>query len=246
MSRAPLIGVTTSVTPDHDPAPTPDRAHLNLAYMLAVQRAGGVPVLLPPYLDGQALQALWERLDGLVLTGGGDVAPERFGERRHPTVEAVSEARDALELDVTERALHQGRPLLAICRGVQVLNVALGGSLHQHIPEAYPASDITHAQRAPRAQPTHAVKVMVEGSRVGAILGEPELKVNSFHHQALHRLGRGLREVAWAPDGVIEAVDGPADRGFVVGVQWHPEDLVDHDPAARNLFTALVTAARSH
>lgn len=244
MPRAPLIGLTTSVTPDDDPGPVPHRAHVNRAYVLAVQRAGGVPVLLPPYLDAPTLQALWERLDGLVLTGGGDIAPERFGEQRHAKAEAVSETRDALELDVTERALHEGRPLLAICRGVQLLNVALGGSLHQHIPDAYPASAIDHAQREPRHQATHAVKVMVEHTRVGAILGTAELRVNSFHHQAINRLGRGLRDVAWAPDGVIEAVDGPDGRGFVVGVQWHPEDLADHDPVARNLFSALVAAAR--
>jgi putative glutamine amidotransferase len=244
MPRAPLIGLTTSVTPDDEPGPGPHRAHVNRAYVLAVQRAGGVPVLLPPYLDASTLQALWERLDGLVLTGGGDVAPARFGEQRHARTEAVSEARDSLELEVTERALHEGRPLLAICRGVQLLNVALGGSLHQHIPDAYPASAIDHTQREPRQQATHPVKVMVERTRVGAIVGAAELHVNSFHHQAINRLGRGLRDVAWAPDGVIEALDGPDARGFVVGVQWHPEDLVEHDPAARNLFTALVAAAR--
>ncbi|MGH7314057.1 MAG: gamma-glutamyl-gamma-aminobutyrate hydrolase family protein, partial [Candidatus Rokuibacteriota bacterium] len=142
-------------------------------------------------------------------------------------------------------ALHEGRPVLAICRGVQVLNVALGGSLHQHIPDVYPPMEFDHAQREPRQQATHAVKVMVEHTRVGAILGTGELQVNSFHHQAINRLGRGLRDVAWAPDGVIEAVDLPDARGFVVGVQWHPEELVDHDPAARNLFSALVTASRS-
>jgi putative glutamine amidotransferase len=243
MTRAPLIGVTTSVTPDDDPEATPNRAHVNRAYIVAVQRSGGVPVLLPPYLDAPTLQSLWERLDGLVLTGGGDVAPDRFGAPRHVETVAVSEARDALELDVTERALHEGRPVLAICRGVQVLNVALGGSLHQHIPDAYPASAIDHAQREPRHQPTHPVKVMVEHTRAGAILGAGELHVNSFHHQAINRLGRGLRDVAWAPDGVIEAVDGPEGRGFVVGVQWHPEDLIDRDPAARQLFSALIAAA---
>jgi putative glutamine amidotransferase len=244
MSRAPLIALTTSVTPDDDPGSTPPRAHLNRAYVLAVQRAGGVPLLLPPYLDPPALQALWDRLDGLVLTGGGDIDPEWFGQRRHPKAEAVSQARDELEIEAARRALHQGLPVLAICRGAQVLNVALGGSLHQHVPDAYPTSPIDHAQREPRQRATHEVKVMVEGTQIGAILGAGDLKVNSFHHQAIDRLGRGLRDVAWAPDGVIEAVEGEDDRGFVVGVQWHPEDLVDHDPAARSLFGALISAAR--
>lgn len=244
MPRAPLIAVTTSVTPDDDPGSRPPEAHLNRAYVMAVQQAGGVPVLLPAYLDPPALQALWVRLDGLLLTGGGDVDPERFGQQRHPRTEAVSEARDTLEIEATRRALREGLPVLAICRGAQVLNVALGGSLHQHVPDAYPTSPINHAQREPRQQTTHEVKVMVEGTRVGAILGGGELEVNSFHHQAIDRLGGGLRDVAWAPDGVIEAVEAEDARGFVVGVQWHPEELVDHDPAARSLFRALITAAR--
>lgn len=245
MPRAPLIGVTTSATPDDDPGPMPPRAHLNRAYVRAVQGAGGVPVLLPPYLDTSGLEPIWDRLDGLVLTGGGDIDPARFDEPRHPAVEGVSEARDVLELDLTERALDTGLPLLAICRGVQVLNVALGGSLHQHIPDAYPGSRTRHAQSEAREQATHTVKIMVEGTRLGTIVGAAELDVNSFHHQSIKRLGHGLRDVAWAPDGVIEAVDFPDARGFVGGVQWHPEDLVGHDAAARRLFAALVAAARA-
>lgn len=242
----PLIGVTMSVTADADPGKTPPRAWLNNAYLRAVQQAGGVPVLLPPHLDDRALDALWPRLDGLLLTGGGDVAPRRFTEDApHPTVDLVSEARDRLEIVLTERALHDARPLLAICRGIQVLNVALGGSLHQDIA-AETGSTLAHSQAGPRDLATHAVKVMGEGSRLGATLGALEVEVNSFHHQALKRLGRGLREVAWAPDGIIEGVEmGPETRGFVLGVQWHPEELVGHDEAARNLFRALVTSAES-
>lgn len=244
MPRPPLIGITTSVTADDDRSGGPHRAHLNRAYVLAVQQAGGIPVLLPPYLEPRTRDTLWEGFAGLVLTGGGDIDPARFHEPRQDTVDGVSEARDVLELELTERALGQGLPLLAICRGVQVLNVALGGSLHQHLPASHPESRIAHAQQAPRDQPTHDVKVTVEATRLGAVLGAPELRVNSFHHQAIKRLGRGLREVAWAPDGVIEGVDMPDARGLVLGVQWHPEDLVGRDPAARSLFDALVAAAR--
>ncbi|MBI4271453.1 MAG: gamma-glutamyl-gamma-aminobutyrate hydrolase family protein [Candidatus Rokubacteria bacterium] len=238
MSRLPLVGVTTSVTVDR----YPERAYLNSAYVRAVELAGGAPVLLPPPLGADARDALWARLDGLVLTGGGDVDPRHFGEPRHPAVAEVSEARDALELELTRRALAQGLPLLAICRGIQVLNVALGGSLHQDIPSE-PGSPLAHSQTERRHQPTHHVKVR-EGSRLAAILGTHEVDVNSFHHQALARLGRGLAAVAWAPDGIVEGVEETAggDR-FVVGVQWHPEDLVEHDPAARRLFAAFVTAA---
>ncbi|HEY3190092.1 MAG TPA: gamma-glutamyl-gamma-aminobutyrate hydrolase family protein [Solirubrobacteraceae bacterium] len=246
MTRPPLIGVTMATTPDATSDETPPRAWLNNAYLRAVQQGGGIPVLLPPHLDGRALDALWSRLDGILLTGGADVAPARFTEDPpHPTVYGVSTARDGLEIEVTERALHDGRPLLAICRGIQVLNVALGGSLYQDIASET-GSAIVHGQTGPRDRPTHPVKVMGEGTRLGATLGASEVDVNSFHHQAIRRLGRGLREVAWAPDGIIEGVELPDSRALVLGVQWHPEELVGHDAAARSLFRALAAAAESH
>jgi len=242
MPSRPLIGLTTSTTADGAPGPTPPRAHLNDAYVRAVQQAGGIPVLLPPSLDEHAVDALWDRLDGLLLTGGGDIAPQRFGEAPHPTVADVSEARDRVEIALTERAVAAGRPLLAICRGIQVLNVALGGSLVQDVSSEI-GTTIAHGQKAPRHVPTHPVKVMGEGTRLAATLGGLEVEVNSMHHQAIKRLGRGLREVAWAPDGVIEGVEMDGGRSLVLGVQWHPEELVGRDPAARNLFAALVAAA---
>jgi putative glutamine amidotransferase len=244
MAHPPLIGVTTSTTPDGVQTNTPPRAWLNNAYLRAVLEAGGIPVLLPPHLDGRALDQLWARLDGILLTGGGDVDPSRFGEDRHSTVADVSDARDRLEIEVTERAMRDRRPLLAICRGIQVLNVALGGSLHQDIASDT-GSTIAHTQTAPRDQPTHPVKVMGEGTRLGATIGAPEIEVNSMHHQAIKRLGRGLREVAWAPDGIIEGIEITDGHALVLGVQWHPEELVAHDPAARNLFRTLVTSAES-
>jgi putative glutamine amidotransferase len=236
---APLIGITTSVTEGK----VPERAYINIAYIRAVQEAGGLPLLLPPHLSSEAQAALWERLDALVLTGGGDVDPARFDARRHPQTDDVSAVRDELELGLTRRALDEDVPLLAICRGIQVLNVALGGTLLQDLPSERP-SPIVHSQREPRPQPTHAVKVLGEGTRLGFVLGALEVNVNSMHHQAIDALGFGLREVAWAPDGVIEGVEMPGDDRFVLGVQWHPEELVGHDPAARNLFTAVVEAAR--
>lgn len=238
----PLIGVSTSVTVDK----YPERAYVNAAYLNAVQQAGGVPVPLPPQLGADERAEILRRLDGVLLTGGGDVDPARFSEPRHPTTVDVSAARDGLEIDLTRWALEAHVPLLAICRGLQVLNVALGGSLHQDIPSE-PGSPLDHSQaelqtRA-RHQPTHHVKVQ-EGSRLAAILGALELDVNSFHHQAIKRLGRGLEDVAWAPDGIIEGVEFGDDAPFVVGVQWHPEELAGHDLAARNLFAALVGRAR--
>lgn len=237
MSR-PLIGLSTSVTTDA----IPERAYLNAAYLYAVQQAGGVPVLLPPQLDADARAALVDRLDGLVLSGGGDLDPARYGEAPHPRTADVSPARDALEIALVHRAIERDTPLLAICRGIQVLNVAFGGTLHQDLP-GVSGGPIVHAQTEPRSRPTHTVKVMPDGTRLGGIVGETELAVNSFHHQGIHRLGDGLREVAWAPDGLVEAVEMAGDR-FVVGVQWHPEDLVGDDAAARRLFAGLVDAAR--
>lgn len=234
--RRPLIGLSTSVTTDA----TPERAYVNAAYLRAVQEADGVPVLLPPQLDDGARAALVGRLDGVVLSGGGDVDPARYGERPHPRTADVSPPRDALEIELVHRALELDLPLLAICRGIQVLNVALGGALHQDLPAGGP---IRHLQTEPRSQPTHAVKVAVEGTRLGAVVGEAELAVNSFHHQGIARLGDGLRATGWAPDGLVEAVELEGDR-FVLGVQWHPEDLVAHDAAARRLFEALIDAAR--
>jgi putative glutamine amidotransferase len=237
---APLIGVTTSVTTDG----TAERAYLNGAYMHAVQQAGGIPVLLPPQLTGGARHTLWTQLDGLVLTGGGDVAPDRYGAVRDPATADVSPARDALELELTRRALDDQRPLLAICRGIQVLNVALGGTLVQDLPGTGEHA-IVHAQKEPRDQATHPVRIAVEGTRLGLIVAAPELAVNSFHHQAIERVGHGLREVAWAPDGVVEAVELTDVEQFVIGVQWHPEELVDRDAAARALFAAVVESARA-
>jgi putative glutamine amidotransferase len=236
---APLVGITTSITV----GAVPERAYVNGAYIRAVQEAGGIPVLLTPHFTPEVQAALWQRLDGLVLTGGGDIAPGRFGEARHPTVDEVSPARDELEIDLTRRAVADAVPLFAICRGIQVLNVALGGRLVQDLPSEWPNA-LSHSQTAPRHQPTHAVKVMGEGTHLGRLLGTLELDVNSMHHQAIKQLGEGLREVAWAPDGVVEGVEMPGDDRFVLGVQWHPEELVAHDQAARNLFTAIVDAAR--
>jgi putative glutamine amidotransferase len=237
---APLIGVSTSITINE----SPERAYVNVAYLRAVEQAGGVPVLLAPQLSAAARDALWSRLDGLVLTGGGDVEPSRFGDVAHPKTSLVSSDRDALELELVDRAMRDDVPVFAICRGLQVLNVALGGTLHQHVPDVV-GERIQHSQPDKRHVRTHDVKVQMEGTRLGTIVGASELRVNSFHHQAVARLGRALRDVAWAPDNVIEAIEH-TDRGrFILAVQWHPEELVGDDMAARALFTAVVDAART-
>ena len=155
----------------------------------------------------------------------------------------MSADRDALELELVDRALRDDVPMFAICRGLQVLNVALGGSLHQHVPDVFGAK-VQHSQADKRHVATHDVALQTEGTRLGSIIGVSELRVNSFHHQAVHRLGSNLREVGWAADNVIEALEHVDRRRFVVAVQWHPEDLIGHDAVARALFTAVVDAAR--
>jgi putative glutamine amidotransferase len=222
----------------------PERAYVNSAYVRAVEQAGGIPVLLPPQLSVAARETLWGRLDGLVLTGGGDIEPARFGELPHPSTALVSSDRDGLELDLVDRALRDDVPLFGICRGLQVLNVALGGTLHQHVPDSV-GETVQHSQAEKRHVATHPVKLLTEGTRLGEILGSPELAVNSFHHQAVKSLGRHLRDVGWAPDQVVEAVEHEDRRRFVIAVQWHPEDLVGHDAAAHALFAAVVDAARA-
>jgi putative glutamine amidotransferase len=238
----PLIGVSTSVTVDR----YPERAYVNAAYLNAVQQAGGVPVPLPPQLGRSGRAELLKRLHGVLLTGGGDVDPARFGESPHATTTDVSTARDELEIELTRWAIERRVPLLAVCRGLQVLNVALGGSLHQDIPSVL-GSPFDHSQPGlqskARSTPTHPVKVQ-DGSRLARVLGALEVDVNSFHHQAIHRLGHGLEGVAWAPDSIVEGVELADDAQFVLGVQWHPEELVGHDRTARNLFAALVQRAR--
>jgi len=238
----PLIAVSTSVTVDK----YPERAYVNASYLNAVQQAGGAPIPLAPQLTPAARAEILRRIQGVLLTGGGDVDPARFGETPHPTTAEVSSARDTLEIELTRWALAQHVPLLAVCRGLQVLNVALGGSLYQDIPSE-PGSPLDHSQAGLQGRarhiPTHHVKVR-DGSRLAGILGALEVDVNSFHHQAIKRLGGGLADVAWAPDSIIEGVELTEPDQFVVGVQWHPEELVGSDRAALNLFAALVQRAR--
>ncbi len=239
MSRSsPLIGVSTSITV----GASPERAYVNSAYLHAVQQAGGVPVLLPPQLSAASLRQLGAELRGLLLTGGGDVDPALFGEAPHPTLGDVAATRDTLETSALHLALERGVPVLAVCRGIQVLNVALGGSLYQDVATE-PGTQLPHSQKEPRDQPTHKVKVTPD-SRLAETLGTDELEVNSMHHQAIHRLGRGLTAVAWAPDQLVEGAELDEPARFLLGVQWHPEEMVGHSEPARRLFSALVAAAR--
>lgn len=237
---APLVAVTSATTLDSRGF---ERAGLNLSYLRAIEAAGALPLVITPGMRREGIEAALGRCAGLVLTGGGDVAPARYGQEPHATIMGVSEGRDAMELAAIEAADAGGLPILAICRGMQVLNVARGGSLVQDIPSMVKGA-LAHAVQEPRHGPAHAVE-LAGGSRMTRIAGAGRIDVNSRHHQALDRLGAGLTVSGRAPDGIIEAVEAPGER-FVVGVQWHPEDMAGHDGigvSAERLFAAFVAAA---
>ena len=241
----PLIGVTTSEvrlgseveqTPQGEP-PRREMA-LGLTYLAAIEAAGGLPVVMPP-LELEAVEPLLERCDGICLSGGPDLDPAAYGARRHPALGPIETELDRFELELAKRADNHGLPILAICRGQQALNVARGGTLHQHLPDR-PGVTLEHRQRESGETVTHPVEITA-GSRLARLMGKRVAKVNSFHHQAVDRLGIGLRAVAWAPDGVIEGIEAPA-RDFMIGVQWHAETLVQRREHAA-LFKGLVQAA---
>ncbi|MFD0903805.1 gamma-glutamyl-gamma-aminobutyrate hydrolase family protein [Actinomadura sediminis] len=233
VGRVPLIGVTACQEPARWGMWVREAALLPVSYVRSVERAGGVPVLLPPTASLRGVGALVERLDGIVLAGGADVDPELYGAERHPETDPPQPQRDRFELALARAVVDADVPFLAICRGLQILNVARGGTLVQHLPEA-----VGHEGHAPvrGRMGTHAVRI-APNSLTGKVLGE-SADVPTLHHQAVGRLGKGLAAVAWADDRVVEAAELQGHR-FGLAVQWHPEEGEDG-----RLFEALVTAAR--
>lgn len=207
-------------------------------YVDAVRAAGGLPLVLPP---GEVdAERLFEVIDGLILAGGGDLAPEVYGGGSHETIYMVSEERDSFELALARGALERpDLPTLCICRGIQVLNVALGGTLFPHLPDEF--GDKIQHRLPPRLPTRHPVRVE-SGTLLGRVLGKADVDTCSWHHQAVRDLGDSLRPVAWAADGVIEAVEA-VDHSWCIGVQWHPEMQIGEAEQDR-LFAAFVDAAR--
>jgi putative glutamine amidotransferase len=234
-SERPMIGITTYGRKD-------GRYHLPAEYVDAVRRAGGVAVLLPPG-DARVDEVL-DRLDGFVLAGGGDLDPALYGAPRHPATAAVDAERDAVELALVRALAERRLPTLAVCRGCQVLNVAFGGTLHQHLPEVV-GDGLLH--RTPDGdddaeQPRHAVEVEAD-SAVAAAMGATRPEPISWHHQAADRVAPPLRVVARAADGTVEALELPG-HPELLAVQWHPERSAAEDPSQQRLFDAVVAAAR--
>lgn len=230
----PRIGLTTYVEDARWGVWDRPAVVLPQAYVAAVLAAGGLPVLLPPGPSGDtATRRAVEGVDALILTGGADLSPERYGAESHPETQGPRPDRDSWEIALLGAALDGDVPVLAICRGVQVLNVAFGGTLHQHIPDV-----VGHDGHRPSPAVLGTTNVrLAPGTAVAGILGD-ELKVPCYHHQALDRLGAGVVAAGWADDGTVEAVE-LAGRRFALGVQWHPED--GDDP---RLFDALIAAVR--
>jgi putative glutamine amidotransferase len=243
----PLIGVTTSevrraetVQPTPEGEPPRHEMALGLTYLRAIEAAGGIPVVIPP-LHVDAIEPLLGCLSGICLSGGPDLDPSTYGEKPHANLGPTEPDLDHFELAIASAADQRGLPILAICRGTQALNIVRGGTLDQHIPDHTDGSArIDHRQSNPGNEPSHHVRIEA-GSSLASTVDAGELEVNSFHHQAIDRLGRGLVATAWADDGTIEAVEDPS-REFMLGVQWHAELLTErHEEAA--LFRGFVAAA---
>jgi putative glutamine amidotransferase len=229
----PLIGITTYVTSAKWGVWDAETALLPATYVESVEAAGGRPLLLPPSDDGIA--ETLDAIHGLVLPGGTDLGPQLYGQEPHEETYGVVPERDRAELSLLQGALERELPVLAICRGSQVLNVARGGDLVQHLPEV--VGHERHKEQ-PGVFGDHDVRIDA-GSRLGELVGG-HAPIKSHHHQGFGRLGDGLRDVAWADDGTVEAIEDPA-RPFVLGVLWHPEAGED-----KALFHALVEAARTY
>lgn len=238
----PLIGITSGSWINPETGWTYNRIYAPIVQ--SIERAGGVPVAIPTGLDEDTLRALYTRLDGILLPGGGDVDPKYYGETPHPKLGKIDAARDTLELALVRWAVHDNVPLFGICRGHQVLNVALGGTLVQDIPSERPAS-LLHDQpdELPRNRRSHNVDVN-DISRLGSVIGDHHPQVNSLHHQAVANLGSGIRVTAYSPDGVVEGLEID-ELDFALSVQWHPEDLAGEDEAMLRLFGSFIDAANN-
>ncbi|MGH7562067.1 MAG: gamma-glutamyl-gamma-aminobutyrate hydrolase family protein [Gemmatimonadales bacterium] len=247
MPQRPLIGLPTQTLQAIDGIPDalPHSWVMNSRYSLTVAAAGGTPVMLP-LLDGDlpTLRALFDRLDGVLLPGGVDMDPCTFGSPPHPRLGRIDPARDAVELALARWAVEERKPILGLCRGLQVLNVALGGTLYQDIEAEVPGAikhDYVPTAGYERDYRAHEVTI-AGGSRLASAFGAPAVAVNSMHHQAVQQLAPALVVSARAPDGIVEAVESGTDH-FLVGVQWHPEVFEQSDPGTRRLFRSFVEAA---
>jgi putative glutamine amidotransferase len=240
----PVIGITASI--DHRLPAFGETYSLTRKYAEGVLQAGGVPVIVPHNLDEDALRVVLDRLNGVVLSGGGDIDPVLFSEDAHSATGQIESDRDRVELMLARWVVERDIPFLGICRGIQVLNVALGGTLLQDIPSQVPKA-LPHSfdrRMTPRDYLAHPVKIDPD-SQLARVMQLEVARTNSWHHQSIKQVADRLQATAVAPDGVIEAVEVPGQR-FAIGVQWHPEWLFEEYPEHRRLFKGLIEAAQNH
>ena len=231
---ARTVAVTASIRQEGDTS----RVRLTAAYVTALEGAGLVPLVIPPLSGDRAAAAVLDSVAGLVLSGGGDVDPARYGETPHEKIRSIDTARDATEAALIAEARARRTPVLAICRGIQMLNVALGGTLIQDIPSQC-GTDIAHDEEAERSSRTHDIAIE-PGSRIASAMGIDRCSVNSFHHQSVKRVADGMRVTARSPDGVVEGLESIDDDWWVMAVQWHPEEMTrSAEPWDRGLFKAF-------
>lgn len=235
--KKPIIGITTNNTTNSYGQPL---IMLQRSYVKAVLDAGGVPVLIPSLIADDGWDAVYSRLDGVLFSGGGDISLDYFHGDPHPRIDDVDLERDSVELKMVQAAASDGKPFLGICRGCQIVNVALGGTLYTHIPDQLPNALDHDYPGNKRTVLVHEVKIE-EGTHVAEIYGDPIIKVNSLHHQGLKDIAASLRVAGHAPDGLVEAVELP-EHPFGLAVQWHPEWLTDQE-STKNLFRKFIEAA---
>ena len=240
---APLIGLTTRNI--ENPQYGFPLISSPKSYTQALIQAGALPILIPLNLPASQYTALLERLDGIIFTGGGDMNPDHYGGEGHPKVGNVDEERDQAELGLFETIRQTKLPFLGICRGFQVINVAMGGTLYEHITDQHPGA-LTHDcfPENPTDYLAHPVSIAA-GSPLAQILGETEVQVNSLHHQGVRTLAPELEPLAWAPDGLLEAYQLPDHPLFGLAVQWHPEWLPEHKNH-QAIFSTFIQAAQSY
>jgi len=246
----PTIGVPTQnlqsiggISPD-----IPASWVMSHRYVDALTSVGAVPWLIPLVTDDAVLRAIYEGLDGVFLPGGADIDPKSYNAERQPTCDRSDPPRDRVELALVRWAIEDAKPVLGVCRGLQIINLAAGGSLVQdlktEVPDAMKHDYFPYRDGYPRDHLAHTVRV-IEGTLLHRITGVSQLSVNSMHHQGVSQLGAGLVASAVAPDGIVEGLES-ADGTFLVGVQWHPEVLMDSDPRMKQLFAEFIAASREY
>lgn len=232
---SPIIGITC----DYDVAKQASQLHRG--YYDAIVEAGGLPVLLPNMHEEKALELL-NSLDGLLLSGGNDVEPGFFGEAPIPKLGFINPFRDSLEISLCRQAMKQDMPVLGICRGIQLMNIAMGGTIYQDLESQWTSGKLyKHSQQAPDWYGSHEVE-LEKDSKLIQLLGVEKLRTNSFHHQAIKKLAPCFKATAWCGDGVVEGIESPSHT-FAVGVQWHPEKMWQRDEKMLGLFKGLVSAS---